>query len=572
MSRRRRLLRTFVPLAIACAIPVSIIWIMGPLIRDSAELQREVQMTNPQLDAPPRGYGTAEPVKIGLETSLKTLHSYDFPNQRDTSGDHAAWGDAVSENVAWVDKKRYDALRIALGDATASFTSEPEEWAWLVEALQADRTAALHCKTPAFATVAPLTRVLEALDWDGLVTGEYPADQAKLLSEACTENDTKWSAGFSSFFGPNNEFMAGLAREQTSNGGLSLDGRGVTGEAPGATRNLLFLLTLQFRPDAVFAHLSADEYDYAWAMNTITPDVRNWYTYLRGKAGRRPVANVVFDTPYLAVDSALMHYQRHYIATLISALGLAGYDIEFSKGSPNANADLHVLLTEDGALSEGARALVNGEGPVLWLPVQGIVNDGNIGPDAAAFGLTAGAVTETPAPSPERVDINGQSVHWYTENRQDRFPSFYPSILGVTQDDSTRSAPVGVAVLQEGNRALINGVALHPEAAIAVTHAITAIAGRPNTVLDPFNGYGVTGTRSAFFAMGATNVNVNLHHDDGTPFENGTRIRVARFSRYGNLKEQTEVTYEAPFSEVLRTHELIVVEAVPTNVVQASSP
>ena len=176
MSRRRRLIRTFVPLAIAGAIPVSIIWIMGPLIRDSAAFKRELQMTNPQLDAPPRGYGTVEPVRVGLEASLKTLHNFDFPNQRDTSADHAAWGGSVANNIAWIDKMQYDALRIALGDATASFTTEPEEWSWLVDALQADRTAALYCKTPAFATVAPLTHVMELVHWDP-ISETFPTNQ-----------------------------------------------------------------------------------------------------------------------------------------------------------------------------------------------------------------------------------------------------------------------------------------------------------------------------------------------------------------------------------------------------------
>jgi len=566
LSRTRRIIRTFVPLAIAASIPISIIWVMGPLINNSASFQRELQMTNSLLDAPPLGYGSAEPVLVGLETSLQTLHSYDFPNQQDTSQDQSNWGETVRNNIAWADAKIYKAIRIDLGDATASFTSEPEEWSWLVEALRADRELRLYCKTPAFAATDSVTSALATLPWDGVLSGEYTASDTTILADASAKADATLYTGFSSFFGPSNEFMAGLAQRNSNDGSQRwIDGRAVTGEAPGVVRNLLFLLTMQFRPDAIFTHLSEDKHEYAWTMNTITPDVRNWYTYLRGKADVRPVANIVFDSPYLAVDSALMHYQRHFIATLFSGLGLAGHDIEITKGSPSASADLHIILSEHAALSETLRSLVNGDSPVLWFPVRGLVTTGSMNENTAPFGLNADELDAdtTLTAAPDRVEANGESVRWHTENRQDRFPSFYPGLSDAEDSNNGLNAPESAVVKREGNKAVFNGVALHPEAAFVIARTAAAITGRRTTLEVPFNGYGVSGTRSAFFATHAANLSAHLHHDNGEPFEEGTRIRTARFNHYGNLKEQTELDYEAPFTAAMMAHELIIVEAIP---------
>ncbi len=563
MSRTRRIVRTFVPLAIACAIPISIFWIMGPLIGNSASFKRELAMTNPLLDAPPRGYGTAEPVLVGLEASLQTLHSFDFPNQRDTRDDELAWGETVRNNLAWADGKKYKVFRIALGDATASFTSEPGEWMWLADSLKAERDFALYCRTPAFAAVGPVNDALAMLPWNGVVTGEYSADELATIAETCNARDITMYSGFSSFFGPNNEFMAGQSRNGA--GDLWLDARAVTGEAPGAVRNLLFLLALQFRPDAVFTHMSEDEHEYAWTMNTVTQDVRNWYTYLRGTAGERPIANIVFDAPYLAVDSAIMHYQRHFVGTLFSSLGLAGYDIEVTKGTPNPDAAIHVIVSEDGGLSESAQALANRDGAVLWLPVRGLGTNGDQGAYLEAFGLNPDELDTpaTPTAAPERIDADGHSVRWQTENRQDRFPSYAELPKRSITGNVLAEGPEGAVVVGKGNKAMLNGVALHPEAAFALARTIASLTGREPALEVPFNGYGVAGTRSAFFATNAANLRVRLQHNDGTPFEDGTPIRVIRFNNYGNLKEQSRSKYEAPFASAMMAHEFIVVEAEP---------
>ncbi len=530
---------------------------MGPLITNSASFQRELAMTNPLVDAPPRGYGSAEPVLVGLESSLQTLHSYDFPNQGATDDDDAVWSETVRNNLAWADAKKYKIFRISLGDATASVTSEPEEWSWLVDALKADREFRLFVKTPAFAAVDPVRNVLDTFRWDGIAAGEYAADDRAALAADCAGRGMELFSGFSSFFGPNNEFMAGLTRND--NGNLWLDARAVTGEAPGAVRNLLFLLTMQFRPDAVFTHLSQDEHEYAWTMNTVTPDVRNWYTYLRGTAGTRPIANIVFDAPYLAVDSALMHYQRHFIATLLSGVGLAGFDVSVTKGKPNIDADFHVIVSEDGGLSESAQEVVARDGPVLWLPVRGI---GKSNGYADAFGLSAEGLGKLSPQTvaPERVKSEGHSVRWQTGNRQDRFPSYSEIPPTLRGDDGGFDDAI---IIRKDNKAILNGVALHPEAAFVLSRTIADMTGRQPLLDVPFNGYGVAGTRSSFFATSAANLEVRLQTDEGAPFPEGTPIRITRFSQYGNLKERTQAKYESPFTAAMMAHELIIVEAEP---------
>ena len=81
----------------------------------------------------------------------------------------------------------------------------------------------------------------------------------------------------------------------------------------------------------------------------------------------------------------------------------------------------------------------------------------------------------------------------------------------------------------------------------------------------PFNGYGTTGTRSAFLATAATELRVNLVHSDGTAFNDGETIRAIEFDRFGNPNGRTETAYSAPFSRTMSPYELVVVEAVPAS-------
>ena len=534
-------------------------------MRNSGALRREVQLTNPIIESPPRGYGEPNPVIVGIETSLTTLHRYDFPNRSESTEDRATWEQTVRNNLAWIDAAKYDVLRIGVGDAATSLATEATEWDWLIEPTRAESRVRLFCTTPAFAEVETVKNTLQALPWKGVIAGESKQDDLNELLDACAENGIALYSGFSSYYGPKNEFMVGLANKQSSQQGNHwLDARAVSSAAPGAVRNLLFLLTLQFKPNGVFTHLSTQEHAYAWIMNTNTQDVRNWYTYLRGRAGERPIANIMFDANYLPVDSALAHYQRHFLATLNSGLGLAGYDIQLTKGVPIDDADLHIIVSEDGAMSDIAKSIVSAGNPVLWLPVRGIGSNGQTAPITEAFGLSTGLLAADTGPLNPQSDIDGFTVKLQTENSQDRYPSHIPLSSDAVNGEILAASDGIPIVIRKDSNAVFNGVALHPEAAFIIAQSAATITNRATTLQAPFNGYGVAGTRSAFLATGPTELRVRLHHDDGTPFENGTRIRAIRFSAYGNPRGREVFEYVAPFTKVLTEHELIIIEAMPS--------
>jgi hypothetical protein len=523
-------------------------------MRNAGELRREVQLTNPIFESPPRGYGDPNPVVVGLESSLTTLHRYDFPSHQEAEDDSAAWEEAVRNNLAWMEAAKYDVLRIGVGDAATSLATEATEWDWLIQPTRTESRVQLFCTTPAFAEVDTIKNTLRTLPWKGLVAGEYAQSDLDELIDATTKDGIALYSGHTSYYGPKNEFMVGFATDQSAQqGGQWIDARAVSSVAPGAVRNLLFLLTLQFQPDGVFTHLSTNEHAYAWIMNTNSQDVRNWYTYFRGRAGKRPIANIMFDASHLEIHTQLFYYQRQFIATISSSLGLAGYDIAITKGTPEPNADLHVILTEINTLSDTAQSLAAGEGPILWLPILGIGIRDEIPAYTSLFGLNPEDIDldEGSSGPADFIEVDGQRVRWGTENGQIRFPT----VVKLPGDET---------IVRSGNKAIFNGVALHPEAAFVIAQTIGEMTDRVTALQAPFNGYGVVGTRSAFFATGSTELRVNLHHDDGSPFEDGTRIRIVRFNGYGNPRGREVIDYEAPFTEVLTEHELIIVEAMPS--------
>jgi hypothetical protein len=558
-SRRQRLLRTFLPIAIAAAIPLTIIWVFGPFIRNAAEFQMDIARTNPLLDAPPFGYGSPEPVAIGLDVSLTNFQTFDFQNRNAIEADNSTSAHALM-NVVWAETEHYDALRIEVGDAAASLTADPDEWKWLTDTLTRERTVLVWAKTSAFASGETVIDTMAAMRWDGIVAGEYDAAALEPVVNRARETETALQTGFDTYYGGRNEFSVGFAWEQyPTPGRLCLDARPVSSADPGAIRNLLFLLTVQFKPAGVFTHMLTAEDHYVWMMNTVKPDLRNWHTYLRGEAGTRPVANVLFDAAYLEPNSALFEFQRNGLATILSAIALAGFDARITKGAIESNAALHVVVTKDGQWNDQAKELLERDSPLLWLPASPISGDAL--ETLAAFGITSMPAPDDPAGELfKQINYNGQAIEWSTGASAGR------KIAAIPEQGEALASANGIAlILRNGNRAMLNGPTLAPEAAIAVADAIAAITERPRRLDAPFNGYGVVGTRSAFFATAATELRVTLVHDDGVPFDDGEPIRVIKFSRFGNPDGRENVEYRAPFTETMSPHELLIVEAVPAS-------
>jgi len=105
-------------------------------------------------------------------------------------------------------------------------------------------------------------------------------------------------------------------------------------------------------------------------------------------------------------------------------------------------------------------------------------------------------------------------------------------------------------VVKQGNNYLVNGNVLHLQASYIFNRML-----KP-TLAQPFFGYGAVGTRSAFFALRDTPLQVTL------PLPDKAQLRVTRYGADGRRQSVEVSSYHAPLKTRLRKHELLIAEPV----------
>jgi len=303
-----------------------------------------------------------------------------------------------------------------------------------------------------------------------------------------------------------------------------------------------------------------------------------WLKTLRtSPVAAKPVANIFVVRPgpeappelAEAVDLALIHS----FGSMSNGLMLAGYDVRTTFDHPLAGAALTVILAPGGwwdltvDLPCEALQVLRGDSPVIVLTAAGLTVGDDWRQALPLLGISPGwepAYLDEEDAMPETISLAGETVRWQGLSLWE-----YPAITSLVRPEDVTGELVLSASLdgqevalitRNGKNVFVNGNLLNLDTSFIFNRL--ARLDEPTLVV-PFYGYGVLGTRSAFMAMGDTQLRINLHTDRGLPVAEGTPLRVLLFDATGRLAANDQISYSPPFQADLSRHELIIVEVPP---------
>lgn len=354
--------------------------------------------------------------------------------------------------------------------------------------------------------------------------------------------------------------------------------------SPGGSRNVFYLRAVQFQSDGYFWMDFTSNPNYEWLINMDTEGLRRWLEYLRTPPGPRPIANIYVDWPDDKTLEALdtdtseetefmmeMSMTETY-GPVANGLLMAGYDVQTTYDEPIVDAELIVVIVpgviwndpvED--LSNTALNLLKSDSNVILIPAA-VPGDGkNWQKGYSLLGISPDwTIGYTETGMPETAALENQLVRWQG------YPiwGYPPTTSLIRPQDVTGEALVTmeiddedvVLITRKENKVLINGNLLNLDTSYIFNRLAADLTGKSPRLLEPFYGYGIVGTRSAFLAAEDDTINVALHYDDGTPIPRGARIRLLPFSADGAFMGYTDMNYEGSLQYELARHELLIVE------------
>ncbi|MBK6847995.1 MAG: hypothetical protein IPG96_10835 [Proteobacteria bacterium] len=338
---------------------------------------------------------------------------------------------------------------------------------------------------------------------------------------------------------------------------------GETGQRAGLRHNLLLLAGAQYRATGYLWRARAVD-ELPWRDEDLRGEAEATLQdleWLRRPAGDRPPrAEIVLALPTedpLRIDA--LAFLAQALGPVANGLALSGYELGASGGLPPGAADAYVVLAS-GRLSEGVPdlpevvlELLRGPKPVLVI-VDGLSDGGNWRRALPLLGLRPGWPRVELQGTIERIELadpgwqGGSAATGEVALRAALLPERAVSgqlLASVTLQGARTPLLVG-----NGNKLLINASAVPAAAAFWINRLL-----RRNARLS-FDGVGFTGRRSAFLALGDTQLEVDL------PLAPGTELRVLRYGADGQRQPIELWPYEPPLKTLLAQHELLVVEGV----------
>ncbi|MFQ5614063.1 MAG: hypothetical protein ACE5H9_18225, partial [Anaerolineae bacterium] len=303
------------------------------------------------------------------------------------------------------------------------------------------------------------------------------------------------------------------------------------GFSPGASQNVFLLRAVQFQADGYFWMSFGEAPNDDWVRGMDTGRLRQWLNRFRTPpTAPRPIANVYVVQPETTtspdvagvIELALIHT----FGPLSNGLMLAGYDVRTSYDHPLPEAALTVLLVPGGwwdgmvDLPDEALDILRSDSPAIVVPALGLPGEGRWREALPLLGISPDWEPDyADEAMPETVPFAGQTVRWQGFGIWGYSPiTSLISPEDVTGEVLVRSQVEGqetALLIRNGNKTFINGNLLNLDTSFVIARLASlpppqSGEGRGGGLLAPFYGYGILGTRSAFMAMGDTQLQVSL--------------------------------------------------------------
>lgn len=331
----------------------------------------------------------------------------------------------------------------------------------------------------------------------------------------------------------------------------------------GASRNVMLLRAVQFHVDGYFWMPSKENGRELLRNNDPVMDVDLLSLYLnrlRTSLEEKPVANFVVSLPFRREEEyreASYLFMVHAFGPVSNGFMLSGYDVQTTYNEVY-DADAYVVFamgTVEEVTLDVPDEMLNllekeQDKPVICV-VWGITDRGNWGKALSYFGISHEDIQIVDG-SIEEIIYEGYTLSWSPPVIWE-----YPihtsvieskDVFGDVLVTGKRNGKDIALIVKHGNEYLVNANALHLETSFIFDRLLN------KTIHEPFYGYGVSGSRSAFFAINNTPLVVEL------PFEEGEEIRIILFGSDGRLQMDETTVYAAPLRMTLNQYELLIVE------------
>ncbi len=333
---------------------------------------------------------------------------------------------------------------------------------------------------------------------------------------------------------------------------------GKYGLPDGAEKNVMLFRAVQFGCDGYFWMSADGEEGLAEFKEFDVSEIKKWINLFRENTEKKPVANcIIAFTPDTEEGEGFLLLD-HGFGPVSNALNLAGYSIRTTYNEVMEDADFYVVfalgqdIEEEIALEfpNDVMNVFDKEKPI-WIVPQGIGTGDNWKEILKHVGVNPNKSYSTLTNRINEVEYCGYETPWNCFTIWE-----YPNVTtGISVNDvdgetliSTNIAGEKIALVTKNNdNYLINSNTPH----LLTTYAFHTMISCDLT--EPFFGYGITGKKSAFFALEDTNLSVRL------PFEAGENISIFEFDSDGNHSKTTNINYEGEFKTKLKKHELVII-------------